>query len=161
MLTISQADLSNPAHGKAVVDLLNEYACDPMGGGEPLSDHVRQNLVAELAKRPTARVLVAWKDGEPAGLAITFEGFSTFACKPLLNLHDFMVSTRFRGQGVALQLMQALDQLALSLGCCKITLEVLDGNPAAQALYRKAGYEGYALQAGTGQAQFWQKKLAA
>lgn len=68
-----------------------------------------------------------------------------------------MVSSRFRGQGIAQRLLAALDDLARGLGCCKITLEVLEGNEAARALYRKAGYDGYALQEATGRAQFWQK----
>lgn len=161
VIAITQADFQDPAHAQAVLDLLDEYARDPMGGGEPLSAHARANLIPELARRPAARAFIAWADGQPARLAITFEGFSTFACQPLLNLHDFMVSSRFRGQGIAQRLLAALDDLARGLGCCKITLEVLEGNEAARALYRKAGYDGYALQEATGRAQFWQKKLAA
>ncbi|CAJ48483.1 putative acetyltransferase, partial [Bordetella avium 197N] len=161
VITITLADFHNPAHAQAILNLLNEYASEPMGGGEPLPAWTQENLIAELARRPTARALLAWSGDQAAGLAITFEGFSTFACKPLLNLHDFMVSARFRGQGVAQQLLRALDDLARELNCCKITLEVLEGNEAARALYRKMGYEGYALQEATGVAQFWQKKRAA
>lgn len=131
-----------------------------MGGSQPLTDAVRDNLIAELAKRPCAGALIALKDGESAGLAIYFEGFSTFACKPLLNLHDFMVAERFQGMGIAKQLLLELETVASQRGCCKITLEVLQGNAPAIALYRKAGYEGYALAEDTGQALFWQKKLA-
>lgn len=159
MITITEADFRNAEHGAAIVELLNEYATDPMGGGEPISAHVRANLIGELARRPTAHALVAWDaDGQPCGLAICFEGFSTFACQPLLNLHDFMVSARARGQGVAQKLLAELEVLARRLGCCKITLEVLEGNAPAQALYRKVGYAGYVLGDG-GSAQFWQKKL--
>ncbi|AUL46388.1 GNAT family N-acetyltransferase [Bordetella trematum] len=161
MISVTQADLHNPDDGQAILTLLDEYARDPMGGGAPVDPAVRARLIDELAKRPTARVLIARDEAGPAGLAITFEGFSTFAGKPLLNLHDFMVSARCRGQGVGLRLLAALDELARSLGCCKLTLEVLEGNEAARRLYRKAGYEGYALQAEHGQAHFWQKKLEA
>ena len=86
--------------------------------------------------------------------------FSTFACRPLLNLHDLGVSPRFQGQGVGKALLSALEQRGLAMGCCKITLEVLEGNAVAQGLYRKQGYEGYALDEHTGRALFWQKKLA-
>ena len=161
MLTIIPADFNNPGHGDMILALLNEYAEGPMGGNEPLSDHTRANLISELAKRPTSGALIALQDDMPAGLAIYFEGFSTFACQPLLNLHDFMVSERFRGKGIAQQLLAALDKVALSRGCCKITLEVLQGNEPAKALYRKLGYQGYELAGDTGQAMFWQKKLAA
>lgn len=161
MLDIINADFTQPAHGDMVVALLDEYARGPMGGNQALSDYARTHLVAELARRPNAGALIALHDGTPAGLAIYFEGFSTFACKPLLNLHDLMVCERFRGQGIAQQLLAALDDVATRRGCCKITLEVLQGNEPAKALYRKIGYQGYELAGDAGQAMFWQKKLAA
>ena len=45
MIEIVKADLSNPQHGRALVDLLDNYARDPMGGGKPLSETVKLNLV--------------------------------------------------------------------------------------------------------------------
>lgn len=159
VLTIIHADFNNPAHGDMVLALLDEYAQGPMGGNAPLSGYTRANLIGELAKRPTAGALIALQDGEPAGLAIYLEGFSTFACKPLLNLHDFMVSERFRRRGIAQQLLAALEQTARARGCCKITLEVLQGNDPARTLYLKNGFQGYELADDTGQAMFWQKPL--
>lgn len=161
MLDIIDVNFNDPAHGDMLLALLDEYARSPMGGGQPLSERTRAHLVDELARRPTAGALLALRDGQPAGLAIYFEGFSTFACQPLLNLHDFMVSERHQRQGIALRLLQALEDTAKRRGCCKITLEVLQGNEAAKSLYAKIGYEGYALADDTGQAMFWQKKLAA
>jgi GNAT superfamily N-acetyltransferase len=161
MLDIIDVDFKNPEHGRAVVELLNEYASGDMGSGEPLPAYTRDNLAASLAARPWARALVARVDGQPAGLAIYLEGFSTFACKPLVNLHDFMVSARFRGQGIAQRLLSALEDRARAMGCCKLTLEVLEGNIPAKNLYEKMGYKGYQLQEETGQAVFWQKKLSA
>ena len=161
MLDIIDIDFNNPEHGRMVVGLLNEYASGDMGGNEPLSKFSRDNLAASLAARPWAHALVARVDGRPAGLAIYLEGFSTFACQPLVNLHDFMVSEQFRGQGVAQRLLAALEDRARALGCCKLTLEVLEGNVPAKALYKKMGFEGYQLQDEHGRAEFWQKKLAA
>ncbi len=94
-------------------------------------------------------------------MAIYLEGFSTFACRPLLNLHDLGVAEKFQGRGVGKALLSALEERARDLGCCKITLEVLEGNAVAQGLYRKLGFEGYALDETTGRAMFWQKKLPA
>ncbi len=51
MIEIVEADLSIPAHAEAMVKLMDEYALDPMGGGKGLSDYVKANLRAELAKR--------------------------------------------------------------------------------------------------------------
>lgn len=154
------ADWSNPAHGEAVVQLLDAYARDAMGGGDGLTDFAKTHLVAELAKRPQAHAVLAEVDGKAAGLLICFEGFSTFACKPLLNIHDVFVSPAYRGKGLSTRLLAKAQELAEAAGCCKLTLEVLQGNTVAQASYRAFGFEGYALQAATGQAMFWQKKLA-
>lgn len=161
VLEIIDVDFNNPEHGQQVLAMLNEYASGPMGGNTPLPEYAQRNLIPELAKRPTARALLARVDGEAAGVAIYIEGFSTFACRPLVNLHDLGVSPRFQGQGVGKQLLAALEDRARRLGCCKITLEVLEGNDVAQGLYRKLGYEGYSLDEDTGRAMFWQKKLAA
>ena len=81
-ITLIQADYYNAQHGKDIVMLLNAYALDPMGGGEALSDHVQQNLVATLAKRNDFLTLLCYVDGKPAGILNCVEGFSTFKCKP-------------------------------------------------------------------------------
>ena len=159
MTNIQIADFSNPAHASAVVYLLNEYAKDPMGGGEELSDFAKTNLVNEMAKRSGVYAILAFVNGNPAGLANCIEGFSTFACKPLLNIHDMVVLAEYRGQGISSQLLKKAEELATSLGCCKLTLEVLEGNKTAQAAYVASGFVGYQLVSEMGQAMFWQKKI--
>lgn len=54
-------------------------------------------------------------------------------------------------------LLSKVEQVAYSLGCCKLTLEVLEGNAAARAAYESFGFSGYALSAETGNAIFLQK----
>ena len=159
MADIQIADFSNPAHASAVVYLLNEYAKDPMGGGEPLSDFVKANLVTEMAKRSGVYAILAFVNGQPAGLANCIEGFSTFACKPLLNIHDMVVLAEYRGQGISSQLLKKAEEIANGLGCCKLTLEVLEGNKLAQVAYIANGFAGYQLDPEMGRAMFWQKKL--
>ena len=44
-------------------------------------------------------------------------------------------------------------------GCCKLTLEVLDNNFIAKALYKKFGFSDYQLDPEYGNALFWEKKL--
>ncbi len=159
MIAIINADLSNIRHAQAIVRLLDEYAQDDMGANCRLSDFVKENLVAELGKRAGTYVILAFADGNPVGLAICFEGFSTFACKPLLNIHDIVVSKSHRGRGISKQLLSKAEEIALGLGCCKLTLEVLEGNAIAQAAYQSCGYSGYQLNPDAGKALFWQKKL--
>ncbi len=159
-IEIIKADLSKQYHTEALIQLMSEYALDAMGGGQDLSELAKNNLVAELSKRSSVHVIIAFVDRIPAGLAICFEGFSTFACKPLLNIHDLIVSSHYRGQGLSKLILQRVEAIACDLGCCKITLEVLEGNHAAKAAYKSFGFSGYELNPQMGHALFWEKKLS-
>ena len=147
-------------HARAIVDLLERYSLDPMGTGEPLSPATRRDLVPELRRRPWVVTLLAILDDLPAGLLIAMEGFSTFAAKPLLNLHDVAVHPDFRGRGIGSELFQEAEIVARKRGCCKLTLEVLEGNEGAKRLYERLGFSPYSLGAATGIAQFWEKPLS-
>lgn len=160
MENIVVADLNNPTHAEAIVYLLNEYAKDEMGGGSELSDFAKNNLVSELQKRPQVFAILAFLQNEPAGLAICIEGFSSFSCMPLLNIHDLAVAPKFRGQKIAHKILKKVEELARERSCCKLTLEVLEGNKIAQNAYRSFGFAGYELNPIMGRAMFWQKTLA-
>lgn len=159
MIKVIDADLNIPAHREAVVELMNTYALDYMGGGEELSDFAKNNLANELARRKYIHAVLAFVNDNPAGLIIAIEGFSTFACKPLLNIHDVVVASAYRRRGICKLLLQRIEDIALELGCCKLTLEVLEGNQVAQAVYKSFGFDGYQLNPDMGRALFWQKKL--
>jgi GNAT superfamily N-acetyltransferase len=158
-IEIVKADYQNGRHAEALVSLLDVYARDAMGGGKGLTDEVKANLVAQLAQRSFAFSVLAFADGEPAGLVNCFEGFSTFAAKPLVNVHDVAVAPQFRRRGIAQMMMSRVEDIARERGCCKLTLEVLSGNLGAQDMYLKLGYSGYQLNQETGGALFWQKRL--
>ena len=155
------ADYNNPEHGKDILYLLNEYANDPLGGGEALSEFTRNNLLGALAEIPGAFSVLCYMDSTPAGLANCFQGFSTFKCKPLINIHDIVVLEEFRGQGISQALMKTIESVALDRQCCKLTLEVLDGNQTAISAYKKFGFTHYELKSEFGQAMFWEKNLQA
>jgi GNAT superfamily N-acetyltransferase len=159
-IEIIEADLVIAEHARAVIALMDEYARDPMGGGGGLSDYAKAHLIDELASRSTARVILAFVDRQPAGLVICLEGFSTFACQPLLNIHDAIVALPHRGRGLSKLLLQAAEQIAIDLGCCKLTLEVLEHNYIAQKAYRSVGFNSYELNPQMGKALFWEKKLS-
>lgn len=158
-LAIAPVDFADPADAAALVFVLDVYARDPMGGGEPLSADVRERLVPAMAQVPGAFALLARLDGEAAGLATCFMGFSTFAARPLVNIHDVSVVPQHRGKGIARALFAAVEAEAKARGACKVTLEVLSGNHRAKALYASLGYGDFQLDPEAGHALFWQKKL--
>ena len=158
-LTVLRADYGNPVHSQALVNMLDAYAQDPAGGGHGLSDFVRQNLVAELAARPHAFSVLAFDGTQVVGLVNCIEGFSSFACRPLVNVHDLAVASSHRGRRVGEQMLSLVEKIARERGACKITLEVLSGHRSANKLYKRVGFESYQLDPALGQAQFLQKWL--
>ena len=159
---ICRADYANPHHAKVLVELLDAYSRDPMGGGEPLSDFAKHNLVVCLAARPQAFSVLAFEAADekvPMGLVNCIEGFSTFACKPLVNVHDVVVLPAYRGQRVAERMLGLVQAIAQERGACKLTLEVLSGNLGALRLYTRLGFAQYQFDPAAGSAQFLQKWL--
>ncbi len=157
-LTIGIADYNDPRVAADVVALLDAYARDPMGGGIPLSQDVKARLVSDLAANPHAFSMLARIGDRAVGLANCFMGYSTFAAAPLVNIHDLAVLPHHRGKGTGRALLAAIEAEALKRGACKVTLEVLSGNPARH-LYAACGYGDYQLDPATGHALFWQKRL--
>ena len=92
MIEIVRARYDEPAHAAALVELLDAYARDPAGGGAPLSDYARDHLISSLAARPFIFSVLAFDGDTPVGLVNAIEGFSTFACRPLVNVHDVVVA---------------------------------------------------------------------
>ena len=160
MIEVVRARYADPAHAAALLDLLDAYARDPAGGGEPLSDFARANLVVSLAARPFIFSVLAFYDGAPVGLVNAIEGFSTFACRPLVNVHDVVVASSHRGRGIAARMFAEVEAIARERGACKLTLEVLDGNASARTLYQRLGFTAYQLDPAMGHAQFLHKWLA-
>lgn len=154
-----RADYADPAHAAALVLLLDAYASDPAGGGQGLSAFAKANLVSCLAARPQAYSVLAFDAGQPVGLVNCIEGFSTFACKPLVNVHDVAVLASHRGRGIAEQMLAQAELIARERGAVKLTLEVLSGNQPAMRLYERLGFAGYQLDPAMGSAQFLQKWL--
>ena len=158
-IEILEADYANEVHARDIILLMNEYALDPMGGGKALSNYVKNNLVTELQKQPNAWSLICYVDTKAAGLINCFDGFSTFKCSPLVNIHDLTVHSDFRGIKLSQRMLVAVEEIAKARGSCKLTLEVLEGNTIAKNAYLKYGFSPYQLNPEYGHAVFWEKSL--
>ena len=159
LLSCRRIVLENAQDAAELLNLLDHYARDPMGGGMPLSAEVRKNLVLRLRQTPGYVGGLAFLGNDAVGLVNCFAGFSTFAAMPLLNIHDLVVREGHRGAGVGQALLAWAEAEARALGCCKLTLEVLTGNGRGMRSYAQAGYEPYELDPAAGQAVLLQKKL--
>ena len=137
---IVEADLNKTEHQHAVVELIDAFAVDPMSNGKPLSAEVRRDLIPKLQQHPTTIIFLAYQGGGTIGIAVCFLGFSTFAARPLINIHDLLVLPEHRGQGTGRRLLEEIERKARDLGCCKITLEVGKNNHIARQVYESAGF---------------------
>ena len=149
---IVKVDYLNKQHASDLVFLLNAYASDQMGGGEPLSSETCNSLPIELSKLPHAFSLIAYIEGKAVALVNCFDAFSTFNCKPLINIHDVFVLKAYRSKGISQMMLDKVEDIAKSKGCCKLTLEVLSANEQAKSAYLKHGFTDYQLDATTGHA---------
>ena len=156
---IVEADLSREEHKHAVLELIDAYSMDPMGNNEPLSNEARRNLIPGLVKHPTTIIFLAFNANKAVGVAVCFLGFSTFAARSLINVHDLAVLPAHRAQGIGKRLLKAIEQKARKMECCKLTLEVQENNHPAMRLYKMMGFSQVTYNADTGGALFFSKQL--
>lgn len=142
-----------------MLDLTAAYALDTMGNGGPLPSQVLANLISGLRAHPTTFIFLALDQRKFVGIATCFIAFSTFAARPLINIHDLAVLAEYRGQGVGQALLQAVEQHARANNFCKLTLETQENNVRARRVYASAGFTQAVYGDTTGGSLFYSKKL--
>jgi ribosomal protein S18 acetylase RimI-like enzyme len=139
-VTIRQADLQSTSDAADVLWLLNHYAEDPMGSGQSLPAEVQQRLIEGLRAHPTTLIFLAFQAGSAVGIATCFVGFSTFAARPLVNVHDLAVHRDYQGRGIGRKLLQHVLDAARQRGAVSVTLEVRRDNLRGRKLYSQLGF---------------------
>jgi GNAT superfamily N-acetyltransferase len=91
--------------------------------------------------QPFYECLLAEHDGAPAGFALFFFNYSTWAGKPGVYLEDLFVHPELRGRGIGKALLQRVAASAMARGCRRLQWEVLDWNTPAIDFYRAMGAE--------------------
>ncbi|NCV05652.1 MAG: GNAT family N-acetyltransferase [Betaproteobacteria bacterium] len=158
-IIIVSVDPRRSDHAHDLLQLLDLYASGPSGRGYGLEDHAKARLCELLAEQAHYRGWLAYRDHEALGLVNAFLGISSFRAMPLLNIHDICVHPKAQRTGIGRALLDHVEKAAVSEACCKITLEVLEGNHAAVAAYVKAGFKPYQLDPQMGQARFFEKYI--
>lgn len=151
---IIDCNFKDPKHTKALVGLMNHYMSDAMGNHPEHSPESAQRLIEGLDKHPNKVIVFALYQGEFVGLCNSFVSFSTFAAKPFINIHDVIVTDKYRGLGVGRKMLEGVADRARALGCSKITLEVREDNHNAKHLYNSLGFK-----ENDPRMHFWEKYL--
>ena len=89
---------------------------------------------------PSFSALIADWDGQPAGYALFFGHYSTWAGRRLF-LEDLFVREHFRGRGIGKALLASVARIAVQENCNGLQWEVLNWNEKAIELYRSLGAE--------------------
>ena len=119
----------------ALVDALAEY--ERMPGPTP---EAKQRLVHDgFGPNPRFQVYLALRDGEPVGMAMTFETYSSHLALPTLYLEDLFVLPAARRSGAGSALFRFLAGEAVRRGCGRMEWQVLDWNRLAIDFYEKLG----------------------
>ncbi|MCA8995012.1 MAG: GNAT family N-acetyltransferase [Planctomycetaceae bacterium] len=134
--TTRVADFYNDQDAAAITELVAAYADD----SDPIPESVKEEMVPGLRLVPSAFAVLAVCGEQIVGVAVCFLGYSTFAARPLVNIHDLVIAAEHRGRGVGSQLIRAVEAHARVEGSCKVTLEVRASNDRAESLYRRMGY---------------------
>jgi ribosomal protein S18 acetylase RimI-like enzyme len=139
-IEVFECDFSNVLHRQKLVELINDYINDEMGGGEPHVGEKMGNLINGLKMHTSKLILFASVNKQIVGLTNCFINFSTFAAKPFINIHDIIIKKQYRCKGIGSALLKAISIKAVELGCSKITLEVREDNIHAKKLYLSMGF---------------------
>ena len=84
---------------------------------------------------------IAQWDGEPAGFAVWYSNFSTFAGRPGIFLEDLFVRPAHRGKGIGKALLAHLAKLCVENGWSRVQWSVLDWNTPSIDFYKSIGAE--------------------
>lgn len=135
-----KVDINNPIHCMQLLNLLNDYMEDEMGISQSMPKEMGPKIIEGLKKHSAYLGFFVCVENEYAALANCNLNYSTWQAKFLINIHDFIVSPKFRKQGVGEFLLKEMELFAKEKGYCKINLEVRNDNLKAQNLYKKVGY---------------------
>jgi GNAT superfamily N-acetyltransferase len=105
--------------------------------------HASEADIAEALFGANPRLFcdIAEWNGEPAGFAVWFVNFSTFAGRHGIYLEDLFVRPALRGKGIGKALLVHLAKQCLANGWARLQWAVLDWNAPSIAFYKSLGAE--------------------
>ncbi|MGJ3243529.1 MAG: N-acetyltransferase family protein [Opitutales bacterium] len=121
----------------ALIQALADYEKEPDAVQATRADLARHLFDAT----PSAFCLLAFREGAtvPAGFALYFFTFSTWAGRQTLYLEDLFVRPADRKHGIGTALLRELARIAVARDCGRMEWAALDWNTLATDFYRKLG----------------------
>jgi GNAT superfamily N-acetyltransferase len=105
----------------------------------PPDDQEAGRLLSSIFESRRLEAFVAELAGRIEGIALFYEGFTTFRARPTLYLEDLVIGESARGRGVGEALMVALAQEVVRRGALRLEWAVLDWNEPAIRFYERLG----------------------
>jgi GNAT superfamily N-acetyltransferase len=120
--------------------LEHEAVCTPTAFTRDFFDSATTATpTAATAAAPRVFALLAFIEEEPAGFAVWYPTYSTFAGRFGAFLEDLYVCPAFRRRGVARALLVAFEDAAKSAGCSRLEWRALAWNTPALDFYKSIG----------------------
>jgi ribosomal protein S18 acetylase RimI-like enzyme len=126
---------AGPADAATVLTMVREIAAHE---GDASDARGTPESWAEMLARPEVVVLVAERDGRPAGYVSAVRRLHLWQGRDILVLDDLFVREGYRDAGVGRMLMRELATLAVPEELA-IRWEMREDNVAAQRFYRRLG----------------------
>ena len=116
---------------------------------EPVAEQYLALLLRDVAEKSGA-IFVAEESGEAIGWVVVHEDdddvYVVDAERRYAYVSELFVAAGARGTGVGKALLDACEAWARDRGMTVMQIGVLPANVRAEAVYRRAGYESYALR---------------
>jgi GNAT superfamily N-acetyltransferase len=136
MLLIRPATVDDPALLRTLIRELAAFERELDSCVIEESDLARDGF----GEHPRFRALIAEWDAQPAGYALFFDYYSTWAGRGLF-LEDLFVREPFRGRGIGKALLASVARIAVQENCYGVHWEVLGWNEKAIEIYKSLGAE--------------------
>ncbi|MFV0296635.1 MAG: GNAT family N-acetyltransferase [Hyphomicrobiaceae bacterium] len=99
----------------------------------------------EITAERTGEILIAEHDGSIAGCIVWYPDMASPSlhdeARPRAQISGFIVRPEYRGSGIGKALMTEVETRARKRGLQRMSLNVVDWNEPARALYERIGFE--------------------
>lgn len=136
-----RGNLDDINDSKKIIEMVELFSLES-SAKKPPGIKIKTSLIQNLKDFDNTIIYFAVLHSDPIGMAICFQGFSTFKNARLINVHDFYIRKEYRNKGIGSVFLDYIEQDARKCGFCRMTLEVSSTNERALRLYVKKGFCG-------------------